>query len=186
MIDLLRSKNCSFPRLLYNKFTAGSPLAEGRTENHWALVNFPLVSSRAGRMDALHPLKYAPIRARKRARRERETCSHTPYLQIHVQRTHALGRWNKGLGGRQKGHVLRKFNRSVHLHARLFPIPRMLPPFEFNRRRVITITGKKFSLSLPLPLATQACPRSLVHANPFLQRTLQLILRRISLLLREY
>lgn len=59
------------------------------SENHCALVNFPLVSSRAGRMDAFHP-EYASIRGRKRARREREMCSHTPYLQIHVpEHTHS-------------------------------------------------------------------------------------------------
>lgn len=66
-----------------------------RMENHCALVNFPLVSSRAGRrMDPWSLSLSIPrwIRGRKRARRERETCSHTLYLQIHVAGKHTQAR----------------------------------------------------------------------------------------------
>lgn len=83
------------------------------------------------------------IRSRKRPSRERETCPHTLYLQIHV------GKHTHSGEATSTYRPPRKFNRSVHLHARLFPIPRTLPPFGFNQRRVTMITGEEFSLFTP-------------------------------------
>lgn len=85
-------------------------------ENHCTLVNFPLVSSRAGRMDALstptNTLPYAAVNERA----EKEKRARTPCIYKYTYRRHT----------HSAVHVPRKFNRSVHLHACLFPIPHRL------------------------------------------------------------
>lgn len=121
--------------------------ASQATENHCTSVNFPLVSppAREGRM-AARLLKYAVL-----------------YVFVNERTRGRAGDRERGRGREtriftnthERARVPRKFDRSVHLHARLFPISD-IPSFRIPSTMRSSNNQKISHHFLPLPSGSES------------------------------
>lgn len=97
-----------------------------RSENHCAPVNFPQFRFTLEGW-TVRLLEYASTCARKRVRRRKR--ARAPCIYKYTRANSHTSTDSRTTT--QSRRARRKFKRSVHLHARLFPISRMLsPPFD--------------------------------------------------------